>query len=106
MSAVGVVLACYARTDELTFSVPRLVELVHQRMTIDSADERAFWHTVQFWTFLAMAVMTLSAAPEVASRNPGVSVGPGHTVLAVMPNSLFSAAILWISEASATLKTL
>lgn len=55
LGILTVVLACYFRADELTFSLPRLVQLVHQRMLIDSVDERAFWHTVQFWVFLAMA---------------------------------------------------
>jgi NADH-quinone oxidoreductase subunit M len=55
LGVLTAVLACYFRADELTFSLPRLVQLVHQRMLIDSVDERAFWHTVQFWVFLAMA---------------------------------------------------
>lgn len=55
LGILTVVLACYYRADVLTFSLPRLVELVHQRMLLDSVEERAFWHAIQFWAFLAMA---------------------------------------------------
>lgn len=55
LGILGVVLACYWSTDELTFSIPRLVEVVGQRMALDSAPEQVSWQNIQFWVFLAMA---------------------------------------------------
>jgi NADH-quinone oxidoreductase subunit M len=43
LGLLGVVLACQYKTGELTFSIPRLVEIVHERLAMDSADERAYW---------------------------------------------------------------
>jgi NADH-quinone oxidoreductase subunit M len=43
LGVLGVVLACQSRTGELTLSIPRLVEIVHERLALDSATERAFW---------------------------------------------------------------
>ncbi len=54
LGLLGVVLACYYSSNELTFSIPGLVETVNQRLSIQDADEQAFWHNVQFWVFLAM----------------------------------------------------
>lgn len=52
LGVLGVVLACYDKTGELTFSVPRLVEIVHARVA--DPTERAYWDAVQFWVFLAL----------------------------------------------------
>jgi NADH-quinone oxidoreductase subunit M len=43
LGVLGVVLACQSETGELTFSIPRLVEIVHSRLALDSPTERAFW---------------------------------------------------------------
>jgi NADH-quinone oxidoreductase subunit M len=43
LGLLGVVLACQSETGELTFSIPRLVEIVHERLALDSATERAYW---------------------------------------------------------------
>jgi NADH-quinone oxidoreductase subunit M len=43
LGLLGVVLACQSKTEELTFSIPRLVEIVHGRLALDSATERAYW---------------------------------------------------------------
>jgi NADH-quinone oxidoreductase subunit M len=42
VGVLGMVLACYSKSGELTFSVPRLVEIVHQRVALTGA-ERAYW---------------------------------------------------------------
>ncbi|MDW8267345.1 MAG: NADH-quinone oxidoreductase subunit M [Gemmataceae bacterium] len=54
LGVIAVVLACYERHGELTFSLPRLVEIVHSRLGLDSPEERAYWGNVQFWVFLAL----------------------------------------------------
>jgi NADH-quinone oxidoreductase subunit M len=46
LGLLGVVLACHEREGELTFSIPRLVEIVHGRLALDSATERAYWASV------------------------------------------------------------
>jgi NADH-quinone oxidoreductase subunit M len=48
------VLACQSKTGELTFFIPRLVEIVHERLSMESAAERAYWTAVEFWVFLAL----------------------------------------------------
>jgi NADH-quinone oxidoreductase subunit M len=52
LGVLGVVLACYDRTGELTFAIPRLVEIVHKQL--DDPSVRAYWSGVQFWVFLAL----------------------------------------------------
>src|SRR5262249_31897956 len=49
-----IVFVCYDKSPnrELTFSIPRLVELVTQLSA--SPQDQAFWSTVQFWVFLAL----------------------------------------------------
>jgi NADH-quinone oxidoreductase subunit M len=55
LGLLGIVLACYYdNQNELTFSIPRLVEIVNGRLAIENADVQAFWQAVQFWVFLAM----------------------------------------------------
>jgi NADH-quinone oxidoreductase subunit M len=54
LGLIGVVLACYSRSKELTFSIPQLVEIVNRRSALDAA-EQSFWLEVQFWVFLAMS---------------------------------------------------
>jgi NADH-quinone oxidoreductase subunit M len=53
LGVLGIVLAAFyhgGEANELTFSIPKLVDTVNHRITI----ERAFWHNVQFWVFLAL----------------------------------------------------
>jgi len=52
LGVLGVVLACQAKSGELTFAIPRLVEIVHSRLAIES--ERDFWLSTQYWVFLAL----------------------------------------------------
>lgn len=54
LGVIGVVIACYTRTGVMTFSIPRLVELVHQQLVTEDGAQQAFWASVQFWTFLAL----------------------------------------------------
>jgi NADH-quinone oxidoreductase subunit M len=49
-----VVLACYSRAGELTFSIPRLVEVVQARLAVDAPAERAYWQWVEVAAFLAL----------------------------------------------------
>src|SRR6266852_9464826 len=46
LGVLGVVLFCYLEAGELTFSIPRLVEIVHERLALDSPTERAYWAAV------------------------------------------------------------
>jgi NADH-quinone oxidoreductase subunit M len=57
LGILGIVIACYYRSNDnqLTFSIPQLVSIVNQRLAIQDVTEREFWHTVQFWVFLALA---------------------------------------------------
>ncbi len=60
LGVLGVVLVCYQDIHELTFSIPRLVQLVNDRLyqlnqnPVDFAEKIAWWRTVQFWVFLAL----------------------------------------------------
>ncbi|HLN30358.1 MAG TPA: NADH-quinone oxidoreductase subunit M [Gemmataceae bacterium] len=55
LGILGIVLACYAdNSSELTFSIPRLVEIVHTRLALQDANVHAYWGNVQFWVFLAL----------------------------------------------------
>jgi NADH-quinone oxidoreductase subunit M len=53
LGVLAVVLACYSQSNELTFSIPRLVWLVNTRLH-EIPNERAFWYAIQFWVFLAL----------------------------------------------------
>jgi NADH-quinone oxidoreductase subunit M len=61
LGVLGIVLLCYDRTGgatsgELTFSIPRLVQLVRevQENTVGNPDRAAAWLRVQRWIFLAL----------------------------------------------------
>jgi NADH-quinone oxidoreductase subunit M len=56
LGVLGVVLACYSRAGVLTFSIPELVQLVHQRLAIADPAEQAFWMPVQILVFSALTV--------------------------------------------------
>jgi NADH-quinone oxidoreductase subunit M len=55
LGVLGVVLACFAESNnELTFSIPRLVEIVHERLKVQEPGVRTLWANVQYWVFLAL----------------------------------------------------
>jgi NADH-quinone oxidoreductase subunit M len=55
LGVLAVIIVCYDRSPnrELTFSIPRLVELVNS-LAASNPQDQAFWSTVQFWVFLAL----------------------------------------------------
>jgi NADH-quinone oxidoreductase subunit M len=59
LGILGVVLTCKDRSDQLTFSIPRLVELVHEQLSKAQLEqvgtgETTYWATMQWWVFLAL----------------------------------------------------
>jgi NADH-quinone oxidoreductase subunit M len=57
LGVLGVVLACYTTTNELTFSIPRLVAIIQERLDPTrgwSRQELDFWRSVQLYVFLAL----------------------------------------------------
>jgi NADH-quinone oxidoreductase subunit M len=52
---LGVVVAVYARTKNLTFSIPELVALMQNQLALNAESERAFWQGVQTALFLTLA---------------------------------------------------
>jgi NADH-quinone oxidoreductase subunit M len=55
LGVLGIVLASYSESNgELTFSIPRLVEIVHSRLAVQEAGVQGFWWSVQYWVFLAL----------------------------------------------------
>jgi NADH-quinone oxidoreductase subunit M len=52
---LGVVIACYSRTQILTFSIPDLVSLVQTRLAMSEGAEPAFWQGVETLLFLSLA---------------------------------------------------
>ncbi len=56
LGMIGLILACRSQTGELSFSIPRLVEIVQTQLRIQDPDRIAYWRQVQIWCFLAMAV--------------------------------------------------
>ncbi len=56
LGVLGVVLVCYYNSPEkeLTFSIPRLVQSVQERLATGTAAELGYWRTVQVYVFLAL----------------------------------------------------
>lgn len=61
IGVVAIVLACWQKTKGaavdsgvLTFSIPQLVQIVHERLAINNPEEQAYWAQVQLWVFLAL----------------------------------------------------
>jgi NADH-quinone oxidoreductase subunit M len=53
LGILGIVLACRPESGgELTFSIPRLVELIHERLVVPGSAQ--YFGRVQFWVFLAL----------------------------------------------------
>jgi NADH-quinone oxidoreductase subunit M len=56
LGMIGIILACREKTGELTFSIPRLVEIVQSELKIQDPDRIAYWRQVQIYVFLALTV--------------------------------------------------
>ncbi len=54
LGLLAVVAVCYQRSHELTFSIPRLVELFNANLNAAVGEELQFYQSFQFWVFLAM----------------------------------------------------
>ncbi len=54
LGVLGVVLVCYHEFKELTFSIPKLVELVQRGLADRGPEQVRFWKTVQLAVFLAL----------------------------------------------------
>jgi NADH-quinone oxidoreductase subunit M len=54
LGILGMVATCYWETNELTFSIPRLVEVVHARLASPEPQVQEYWGRVQFWVFVAL----------------------------------------------------
>jgi NADH-quinone oxidoreductase subunit M len=54
LGIIGLVLAVAEKTGEMTFSVPRLVELVHMQLKVQDPEVREYWRFTQLWVFLAL----------------------------------------------------
>jgi NADH-quinone oxidoreductase subunit M len=72
LGVLGVVLACQSETGELTFSIPRLVEIVHGRLALDSPAERAFWSAVPDTRKIIGHMFGLVGSQETAGMWGGV----------------------------------
>jgi NADH-quinone oxidoreductase subunit M len=53
LGAMAIVLACHNQSSELTFSVPRLVEIVHDQLSRPNSDV-AFWSRIQLLVFVLL----------------------------------------------------
>ncbi|HEV3145549.1 MAG TPA: NADH-quinone oxidoreductase subunit M [Gemmataceae bacterium] len=56
LGMIGMVIAVYQQTKVLTFSIPELVSRVQAELALQSPERAAFWHQVQIYVFLALAV--------------------------------------------------
>jgi NADH-quinone oxidoreductase subunit M len=56
------VLACYTKSQELTFSIPRLFQIIQERVPIDGL---SYWRDVEFYAFVALAAGFLVKVPLV-----------------------------------------
>src|SRR5262249_40045290 len=54
LGVLGIVFAIQRETGVLTFSIPRLVELVHSQLVVQDVAKKAYWADVQFWVFMAL----------------------------------------------------
>lgn len=55
LGVLGMVLAIHVENPaELTFSIPRLVHIVHTRLALPDPAARAYWQNVELWVFLAL----------------------------------------------------
>ncbi|MFN4261369.1 MAG: NuoM family protein [Gemmataceae bacterium] len=55
LGVLGIVAASYPANEGIvTFSIPRLVEIVHTQLAVDHPDVHDYWQSTQFWVFLAL----------------------------------------------------
>src|SRR5438105_4081111 len=56
VAVIGVVIACYDKspTGEMTFSIPRLVEMVHSQLASSNPEVQAYWRHLQSFVFIAL----------------------------------------------------
>jgi NADH-quinone oxidoreductase subunit M len=54
LGVLAAVYACYTMTRELTFSIPRLVEIVQGQLHDATGESLAFWRSVQLFVFLGL----------------------------------------------------
>lgn len=62
LGLIGIAIACRNRTGELTFAIPRLIEIVQQQIRLDDPGAVAFWRQAQLLVF---AALTLGFAVKV-----------------------------------------
>jgi NADH-quinone oxidoreductase subunit M len=55
LGMIGLILACREQSKDLTFSIPRLVEIVQAQLRIQDPDRIAYWQMIQTYVFLALA---------------------------------------------------
>jgi NADH-quinone oxidoreductase subunit M len=72
LGVLGVVLACYAKTGELTFAIPKLTDIVHSRLAMDSPEERAFWIGTPSFGKIIRSALGLLSLEEAAGMWGGV----------------------------------
>lgn len=56
LGIIGLILACRYKTGELTFSIPRLFEIVQSQLGVNDPQSIEFWRQVQLGVFLTLAV--------------------------------------------------
>jgi NADH-quinone oxidoreductase subunit M len=56
LGLVGLVVAIHFKTGELTFAIPRLIELMQLQLRVPDTESIEFWRTVQLVCFLAMSL--------------------------------------------------
>jgi NADH-quinone oxidoreductase subunit M len=54
LGLMAIVIACQSRGSELTFSIPRLVEIVGQQLALPDPAARQFWLSMQLFVFALM----------------------------------------------------
>jgi len=54
LGMIAVVLACRTNSKEVTFAIPRLIELIQSQL--QDPNLRTYWSSMQYWVFLALAV--------------------------------------------------
>ncbi|MBO0698844.1 MAG: NADH-quinone oxidoreductase subunit M [Zavarzinella sp.] len=91
LGVAGTVLFVHARTGELTFSIPRLADLVQTEMTRGSNGARDSWRDAQTYLFLALAVGFAVKIPLVPVHSwlPG-AYAEAPTGVTVMLSSLLA----------------
>jgi NADH-quinone oxidoreductase subunit M len=66
LGVLGVVIACQVKSGELTFSIPRLVDIVQTRLALEDPAERAFWRATPDLS-LSGLIQWMRAPPQDAA---------------------------------------